>query len=66
MEIKVSNLKPNPFRNIDNFPIDREKVEALKTEIEKDDLKPIFGFFLASLSYLFNKEKRQLIFRDSI
>jgi len=37
MEIKVSNLKPNPFRNIDNFPIDREKVEALKTEIEKDD-----------------------------
>ena len=34
--------------------------------IQKDDLKPIFGFFLASLSYLFNKEKRQLIFRDSI
>jgi len=34
--------------------------------IQKDDLKPVFGFFLASLSYLFNKEKRQLIFRDSI
>ena len=34
--------------------------------IQKDDLKPVFGFFLASLSYLFNKEKRQLIFRESV
>ncbi len=34
--------------------------------IDKNDLKPIIGFFLASISYLFNKEKRDFIFRDKI
>ena len=35
MKIKVSDLMPNPFRNIENYPIKREKVEALKTSINE-------------------------------
>ncbi len=31
MKIKVSDLEPNPFRKIKDYPIDKEKVEALKT-----------------------------------
>ena len=33
--------------------------------LQKADLKPIFGFFLASITYLFNKDKRQLIIRNN-
>lgn len=35
MKIAVKDLKPNPFRQIDSYPIDRAKVEQLKTSIEK-------------------------------
>lgn len=37
MKVKVENLKPNPFRRIDKYPINREKVEALKTSINETD-----------------------------
>ena len=36
MKIKVKDLLPNPFRNLDRFPIDREKVKELKKLINKD------------------------------
>lgn len=35
MNIQVNQLRPNPFRRIDAYPIDREKVESLKTSIEE-------------------------------
>ncbi len=35
MKIKVKDLEPNPFRNIASYPIDRAKVEALKTSIKE-------------------------------
>ena len=34
MKINVKELDSNPFRNIEQYPIDRAKVEALKTSIE--------------------------------
>lgn len=34
MKIQVKQLQPNPFRNIKQYPIDRAKVEALKTSIK--------------------------------
>jgi hypothetical protein len=37
VRVRVKDLKPNPFRNIDRYPIDREKVEALKTSIGETD-----------------------------
>jgi hypothetical protein len=30
MQIKIKDIHPNPFRNIDHYPINREKVEVLK------------------------------------
>jgi ParB-like chromosome segregation protein Spo0J len=33
MQIKVNDLKPNPFRRIDKYPIDAERVESLKHSI---------------------------------
>lgn len=30
MKLFVSKLKPNPFRRIDAYPIDRVKVDSLK------------------------------------
>ena len=33
MQVKIVNLCPNPFRNIDKYPIQRAKVEALKESI---------------------------------
>lgn len=33
MKIQLSNVQPNPFRNIERYPIDRIKVEALKATI---------------------------------
>ena len=34
MKINVKDIDSNPFRNIEQYPIDRAKVEALKTSIE--------------------------------
>lgn len=34
MKIKVSDLEPNPFRNIGKYPISRAKIDSLKTSIE--------------------------------
>lgn len=34
MKILVDDLKPNPYRKIDKYPIDKEKVEELKNSIE--------------------------------
>jgi len=35
MKIKVKDLKPNPYRRMDRYPIDLNKVAALKTSIEE-------------------------------
>lgn len=35
MNIQVNQLRPNPFRKIDAYPIDREKVESIKASIEE-------------------------------
>jgi len=35
MKIKVADLEPNPYRKIKEYPIDRIKVEALKTSIKE-------------------------------
>ena len=35
MEIKIKDLKPNPYRDLDNYPINREKIETLKASIEQ-------------------------------
>ena len=37
MLLLVKDLKPNPFRRIDRYPINREKVEILKTSINETD-----------------------------
>lgn len=37
MRVKVEQLRPNPFRHMKDYPIDREKVEALKISIEQTD-----------------------------
>lgn len=37
MKVKVEQIKPNPFRRIDKYPINRDKVEALKTSINETD-----------------------------
>jgi hypothetical protein len=33
MKILVSDLRPNPFRNIEHYPLDRQKIETLKASI---------------------------------
>ena len=33
MKIEVNKLKPNPFRHLERYPIDRAKIEALKRSI---------------------------------
>lgn len=35
MRIKVKDLRPNPFRKIKTYPIDRDKIRALKTSINE-------------------------------
>lgn len=35
MKIQVKNLLPNPFRNINAYPIDREKVKQLRNSIRE-------------------------------
>jgi ParB-like chromosome segregation protein Spo0J len=34
---RLSEISPNPFRNINHYPIDRAKVEALKGSINRTD-----------------------------
>jgi hypothetical protein len=35
MEIAVKDLKSNPFRNLDSYPVQRAKIDALKTSISE-------------------------------
>jgi hypothetical protein len=35
MKVKVEKLEPNPFRRMDEYPIDKEKVESLKMSMEE-------------------------------
>jgi len=35
MKIKIKDLEPNPFRDIKNYPIDEEKVQALSNSINQ-------------------------------
>lgn len=35
MKLQVKDLEPNPYRQIDKYPIDRVKVEALKVSIKE-------------------------------
>jgi hypothetical protein len=35
MEIEVKDLKSNPFRRMENYPVDREKIENLKNSIKE-------------------------------
>lgn len=37
MQVAIKDILPNPFRQIENYPIKREKVETLKTSFEKTD-----------------------------
>ena len=34
-KVSISQLKPNPFRELDDYPIDREKVDKLKESISE-------------------------------
>lgn len=35
MKIKLIDIEPNPYRHIDKYPIDKDKVESLKTSIQE-------------------------------
>lgn len=35
MKVKIKDLRPNPFRDSEHYPIDQEKVESLKRSINK-------------------------------
>lgn len=35
MKLKVKDLQPNPFRKIEKYPINRDKVDALKASIKE-------------------------------
>ena len=35
MKVKVRNINPNPYRNIDHYPLNKEKIMALTNSIEK-------------------------------
>lgn len=37
MKIRVDAIRPNPYRNMDKYPIDREKVDALKNSIKETE-----------------------------
>ena len=37
MKVQLAKVKPNPFRNIDAYPIDRRKVDQLKKSIQSTD-----------------------------
>jgi hypothetical protein len=34
MKISITDLRPNPFRRLDRYPVSREKIEALKASIK--------------------------------
>ena len=34
MEIQIKDIRPNPFRNLEAYPPDKEKVKALKESID--------------------------------
>lgn len=35
MKVKIKDLYPNPYRDMDNYPINRDKVETLKASIKQ-------------------------------
>ena len=35
MKVQIKDLHPNPYRDMDNYPINREKVETLKASIKQ-------------------------------
>ena len=37
MKIQVDQLRPNPYRRMEKYPINREKVESLKISITETD-----------------------------
>lgn len=37
MKVEVKKLLPNPYRDMDSYPIDRKRVEALKKSIKKTE-----------------------------
>jgi len=37
MKIKVADLEPNPYRDFNDYEIDRERVDGLKDSIKKDE-----------------------------
>jgi len=37
MKIQVKNLRPNPFRELKSYPVDRAKIERLKTSISETE-----------------------------
>lgn len=44
VEVPISTLKPNPFRNLAQYPLNQEKIESLRESIRKTDLwKNIIG-----------------------
>lgn len=38
MKTKINKIKSNPYRNINKYPLDREKIDALKQSIEETGL----------------------------
>ena len=77
---RIGDIRPNPFRNIDRYPINREKVEKLKESIGRTDFwdnlvarsgadgKPEIGYGhhrMVALRELFGPEHEiSLIVRD--
>jgi len=57
MKVKVKHLEPNPFRRIDKYPIDRNKVESLKLSIQDTSFwdnilaRPNGGKYKAQIAY---------------
>ncbi|HET9376397.1 MAG TPA: ParB N-terminal domain-containing protein [Chthoniobacterales bacterium] len=37
MQVKIKHILPNPFRNIENYPFNRAKIEALKASYDRTD-----------------------------
>ncbi|GAH85311.1 unnamed protein product [marine sediment metagenome] len=35
MKVKIKDLEPNPFRDMDHYPINPEKIESLKNSISQ-------------------------------
>lgn len=48
MKFKIKDILPNPFRNIETYPINREKVEELKRSMDRTDY---WGNIVGRLSY---------------